>query len=203
MTFKFLSQHKNYMIMALILCALPTPSIAYDKREIFNRSTPRAEEPKSKTAQPTSAENPAPKPAATYEKNSDEYKGAMTHVRNLSTKCKGKWQTSGCIKTLSGVSFVMVSNYAHDLQTANRNNEVETLKQYCAASTAALQIKVQAPAMRSAMTECINKISDLNDQTGLRPDPNYAQMIVSSILCLDKSPMCFLIEQQLGALSRQ
>ena len=140
-------------------------------------------------------------PSAVYDKNSAAYKGAIKHVRNMSAQCKGKWETQGCMKTLSNVSLVMVSNYAADLKRHNRLSAIESLKQNCAASTAALQIKVPAYAMREAMTVCVNHISDLNDQTGLRPDPNYSQMIVGSILCIDKNMSCFLMEMQLGKLS--
>lgn len=223
---------KNKIALSLCLLMVMSvflPQSAVGKEPIFNRKNQKTDISKEIQKEDTEVivgssikkgvSNTAPKqhsgekkpvevasknkqPPVVYDKGSAAYKGAIQHVRNMSAKCRGRWETQGCMKTLSNVSLVMVSNYAADLKNHNHMAAVETLKQHCAASTAALQVKVPAYAMRSAMTECVNHISDLNDQTGLRPDPNFSQMIVGAILCIDKNMACFLMEMQLGNLSK-
>lgn len=123
------------------------------------------------------------------------------HIKSLASLCVNNWESEGCLKELSALSMDMTVNYAEKLDAQDNQTkkeaEMESLKQHCAASTAALKISVPAYAMRSAITECVNTVSDLNKDTAIKPDVNLYQLLVGSVLCLSKDLTCENLEKQL------
>jgi len=121
------------------------------------------------------------------------------HIRNMASFCIGKWENQDCIKELSSIAMDTTTNYAELLDAANKKSSMEPLKQHCAASTAALKMSVPAYAIKSAITECVNIIADINDKTAVKPNLNLYQLMVSSVMCLDKKPSCKEIETKLSS----
>lgn len=122
----------------------------------------------------------------------------VSHMKNISSSCLGSWETQICLKELSSVSMSMATNYAERLDASNNKPSMEPLKQHCAASTAAIKIEVPAYAMKSAITECVNTVSDINDKTSISPNINLYQILVGSVLCLGKDISCNDFEAQLS-----
>ncbi len=128
--------------------------------------------------------------------------GVLTYVKGVGKACVEDWATQNCMKNLSILNRDTASFYAQNLNDSGRKDadaKMEELKQHCAASTAALKVDVPAYAMRSAMTECVNTISDIVDATKVKPNVNMYQLMVGSILCLQKDAQCKFIENQLKA----
>lgn len=123
----------------------------------------------------------------------------LGHVKTVTLSCVQKWEDQGCMKALSSMNMTFASTYASTLQNANKKSYTERLKNGCAASTAALKVVVPAYAMRSAMVECVNVMSDIADKASVRPDPSLSQLSVGAILCLGKDKSCKKIEQGLLA----
>lgn len=121
-------------------------------------------------------------------------------ARDIVQNCNGgNWETQPCLSNLGTLSFLTTTTYADTLQKANTSEAVlETLKQECAASTAPMQGEYPAYAVTSAMTVCANKIYDISEQTNQKPDPDLYQLMVASIMCLNKQSNCTAIEQQLA-----
>ncbi len=121
-------------------------------------------------------------------------------ARDIVKSCNGgKWETQACLTELGTLSFATTTTYADKLQKINSNEAtLEKLKQECAASTAPMQGEYPAYAVTSAMTVCANTIYDLSVETGQKPDPDLYQLLVGSIMCLNKQANCIGIEQQLA-----
>ncbi len=51
--------------------------------------------------------------------------------------------------------------------------------------------------MQSALTECVNTISDVSKATQVKPNLNMYQLAVGTVLCLDGNDACNKIEAQL------
>lgn len=121
-------------------------------------------------------------------------------ARDIVKNCNGgKWETQSCLTELGTLSFATTTTYADILQKANSPEAaLEKLKQECAASTASMQGEYPAYAVTSAMTVCANIMYDLSVETGQKPDPDLYQLLVGSIMCLNKQANCVGIEQQLA-----
>ncbi len=120
------------------------------------------------------------------------------HMKIMASFCVNHWDNEKCLKELSSLSMDLTTNYAEKLDAQKKEVQMENLKQHCAASTAALKVSVPAYAMKSAITECINIISDINDETSIKPDIDLYQLLVGSVLCLGKDLACDNIETQLS-----
>lgn len=122
---------------------------------------------------------------------------SVTYAKRIAPVCIGAWETPACLTAVSESNLVMASNYGGALKERNLEAAAETLKQHCAASTAHREKQFPAYAMESAFVECINIISDLNDQTGLSPDVDHYQLLVMAGLCMRKDPRCAPMENAL------
>ncbi len=122
------------------------------------------------------------------------------HAGDIARACIGNWENEACLKATSQAAMVLISNYGSKLQQSGHKSSAEPLKQECAASTAATQEdNIPAYAMKSAYTVCANKIADISGKTGVSPDLSYYQLLVASVICMDKKPNCATFE---GALKR-
>jgi hypothetical protein len=122
---------------------------------------------------------------------------SQQYASRVSGACLGNWESQACLKAVSESSLAMVSRYAETLKSRGGSSALETLKQKCAASTAAITQNIPANAMRSAYTECANAIYDISEQTGVKPDQSHYQLLVGPVLCLSKDRRCSAIEQGL------
>lgn len=125
------------------------------------------------------------------------------HMVNMAKYCVGNWENEACIKELSSLSMDTTTNYAEALDAGNKKSAMEDLKQNCAAATAALKISVPAYAMKSAITQCVNSIYDINNTTLIKPDLNLYQLLVGSVMCLGKDIACENIEASLLSIQLQ
>lgn len=110
----------------------------------------------------------------------------------------GRWEEQACLKAISENTLVMASNYGAALQGRGKNKASETLKEHCAAATAATKGEYPAYAMRSAYVECANKVYDLTESTKMSPDLSQYQLLVGAVQCLDKSRACKGVESGLA-----
>ena len=118
---------------------------------------------------------------------------------NVASACIGNnWESQNCLRNVSEGVLYMAADYAARLQHAGQPNGIETLKQKCAAATAATQQEVPAYAMESALTTCANSVYTVTQQTGVSPDPDLYQLVIAPILCLKGDERCKGIERQLG-----
>ncbi len=168
-----------------------------------NNATPENEtkpaaKPASK-AQATPAQA-APSQAAALPKLSSVVLG---HVKAVTSACVEKWEDQACMKALASMNVTLASTYAASLHSSNKRSYMGRLKNHCAASTAALQVSVPAYAMRSAMTECVNSMTTISQQTSVFPDPSLSQLAVSAVLCIAKNKACSEIEQGLLAAAQR
>lgn len=125
-------------------------------------------------------------------------KNFSLHAGQVAQSCPGTWENAACLNATSQAALVLISQFASDLQNAGHEDVTETLKQECAASTAATQKDdIPAYAMKSAYTVCANKIYDISSQTGVKPDPSYYQIMVGTVLCMSNDPQCKIIEDGL------
>ncbi len=125
-------------------------------------------------------------------------KNFKAHARNVAHNCINSWESDGCLTATSESAMVLISQYGAKLQHMDMDEQKEKLKQECAASTAASQKSgFPAYAMKSAYTTCANTIYDIQVTTGINPDPNYYQLLVGTILCMNKSNQCGEIEDGL------
>lgn len=118
-------------------------------------------------------------------------------AKQIAGVCPENWENQDCLKALSESNLSMVSNYAETLDKAGHKDQLEPLKQTCAASTAAAKGAYPAEAMKSAFTECANSIYDITTKTSLTPDQSHYQLLVAGILCLNKDAQCKLLETSL------
>lgn len=123
---------------------------------------------------------------------------SRTYAARMAAVCPGAWESAACLTAGSESNLVMASNYGAALKERKLEGPAETLKQHCAASTAHREGRTYpAYAMQSAFTECANIITDLVDQTGVKPDVDHYQLIVMSVLCMTKDKRCAPMEQGL------
>lgn len=116
-------------------------------------------------------------------------------ARNIANSCPQRWENESCLKATSQAALVLVSNYGGRLDQAGKKNYMETLKEDCAASTAATQEEgIPAYAMKSAYTVCMNSIVEIADGSGVKPDPSYMQLLLATVWCMEKSPQCEMME---------
>jgi hypothetical protein len=125
-------------------------------------------------------------------------KTAEAHIKNIERVCIDNWESQTCLVTLSQSSLALTSNYGATLQNKGAGKHTETLKQGCAASTAALNGRYPANALTSAFTECANTIYDLTEKTNIFPDPTHFSLLVGSVLCLQKNPTCEGFQKKLA-----
>ncbi len=168
--------------------------------ELFNSKHKKPTE----DSEPTLVPDPISDVKKTPEKQEVFVEGvALSHMNNMASYCVSDWEKESCLKELSSVSMSMATNYASKLDAANKKDAMETLKQHCAASTAALKISVPAYAMKSALTECINNVFDISAATLIKPDLTLYQLMTSSVMCLGKEPSCKNIEERLLSIKAQ
>lgn len=127
---------------------------------------------------------------------------SLQYARSIAQACLADWTAQKCLSAVSDSNLVLLSNYGADFQNRKMESSAETLKQHCAATTAANQQTVPAYAMHSALTECANTITDLSDQTGVRPDPSHYQLLIAPLLCLGADPSCAQITEQMRAYAQ-
>ena len=129
-------------------------------------------------------------------------KESIAHARLVSRACLGQWESQKCLKAVSDSSLIMVANYGAALKRKGKGSQLETLKNHCAASTAASNGEYPAYAMQSAYAECANIISDIVDATNIMPDQSHYQLLVGPVLCLSKDRRCRGIESDLRKYTR-
>lgn len=122
---------------------------------------------------------------------------SLQYAQSVARACVADWTAQKCLSAVSDSNMVLLSNYGADLQNHKLDSAAETLKQHCAATTAANQQNVPAYAMHSALTECANTITDLAAQTGIQPDPSHYQLLIAPLLCLGADPSCAQITRQM------
>jgi hypothetical protein len=127
---------------------------------------------------------------------------ALQFAKSVATACTADWAAQKCLSAVSDSNMTMLSNYGADLQNRKMEPEAETLKQECAATTAANQQTVPAYAMHSALTACANAILGIVQRTGVSPDPSHYQLLVAPLLCLGGDPSCAQITAQMQAYVR-
>lgn len=126
-----------------------------------------------------------------------ETKSAKELAGMMAQTCPGSWKADGCLKNISESVLHLAAGYAAALQNSGNSQAIETLKQKCAAATAATSQDVPAYALESALTECVNNIYGIQQSTGVSPDADLYQLAVVSTLCLKDNPECSGLEQQL------
>ncbi len=125
--------------------------------------------------------------------NTRNYAGAV------SGSCIGNWKNPECLKAVSQSAMALASNYMAKLQQNGKSNSGETIKQHCAAATAAMNKQYPAEAMLSAYVECANTIYDVSEQTGVKPDQSQYQLLVGPVLCMTGDRRCPAVEKGLSS----
>ncbi len=121
----------------------------------------------------------------------------------IASACIGSWNSQNCLQAVSQSNLALASEYGSALQQSGKETEAESIKQHCAASTAATQGEFPAYAFKSAFTECANTMSDVYDQTKLAPDSTRFQVLLGAIWCLDGDPQCANVENGLKPHTQQ
>jgi hypothetical protein len=127
---------------------------------------------------------------------------AVQNAVMVAKACPARWESPDCLKSVSQVTLSMAANYAGALQESGKKTDSETIKQHCAAATAATQQNYPAYAMQSAFTECANKIAEIVQSTTMTPDLSQYQLLGGAILCLQKHAGCADIENGLKAYEK-
>jgi hypothetical protein len=122
---------------------------------------------------------------------------------NLASNCLGNWNSQGCLQVVSQSNLAMASEYGSALEQSGKKAAAESIKQHCAASTAATQGEFPAYAFKSAFTECANTMSDVFDQTQMAPDSNRFQVLLGAIWCMDGAQQCVNVENGLKPFIKQ
>ncbi|PCI55884.1 MAG: hypothetical protein COB36_03545 [Alphaproteobacteria bacterium] len=171
-----------------------------------NQPQPQQNSGHKKNATPSEAETKtAAKPASEAQTAALPKLNSVVsgHVKAVTSSCINKWEEQACMKALASLNVTLASTYAEALNNANKKSYMGGVKNHCAASTAALQVSVPAYAMRSAMTECINAMTTISQQTSVFPDPSLTQLAVSAVLCIGKNKSCGEIEHGLVAAAQR
>ncbi|MCL4677275.1 MAG: hypothetical protein KJ017_01635 [Alphaproteobacteria bacterium] len=160
------------------------------------RRSPRSPKPKKKSSPTKTPVEPAPTEKTAQNPNVD--KNFEADAQAIATACPGNWEAEECLKATSQSAMVLVSQFGASLEYEGYKAQMDPLKEDCAASTAATQQDgIPAYAMKSAYTVCANKIAEIAEITGVKPDPSYYQLMIASILCMDKNPQCRMMESSL------
>lgn len=193
-------------LCTLMLVVFASPTLSYDNTTVSRGGSDQKQQEKKKiwnnpkTTKPTTRTEATTKTQPIQKQQKEIPAYVLAYARNVYSSCAGAWKSMPCISTMAQLSKDMTINYAQNLEIAKQESYHEYLKQRCAASTAALQEKVPAYAQKSAMTECLNTISDLTESTGTEPDLNLYQLAVGGVQCLDKEGSCNVFEEQLSPL---
>jgi hypothetical protein len=124
------------------------------------------------------------------------------NATQIANACIGNWASQTCLKAVSESNMVLASEYGSNLQQTGHPAEAESIKQHCAASTAATQGEYPAYAMKSAFTECANTIYDVTEATKTEADQSRYQVLVGATLCLDADPRCKAVEDGFKGFSQ-
>lgn len=124
---------------------------------------------------------------------------SVEYARRVAVTCIEAWDQPACLALMSSSNFALAGAYGTDLQNRGMEPAAETIKQHCAASTAAREQAYPADAVRSAFVECANTISDVAGQTGVKPDAGLYQLLVGSVMCLNHDRGCPTVEFGLKA----
>lgn len=127
---------------------------------------------------------------------------SVQFAKSIARACLPDWAAQKCLSAVADSNVSLLSNYGADLQGRKMDADAETLKQHCAATTAANQQTIPAYAMRSALNECANTITDLSTRTGVLPDPSHFQLLIAPLLCLGDNPSCAQIIEQMQVYLR-
>jgi hypothetical protein len=202
-----MSPHIRFLRKAIMVFTLMT-ILAMIAQTILS-ATARADQPLYNTAAPVAAQaipaNPGPVPSTSVPgiKGETPSSQALQLGKAAGGVCPDHWDSPECLSVISQSNFMMLANYGSDLQQKGHNDEAEQVKQHCAASTAAREQSFPAYAMKSAFIECANLLSDLTEKTGMKPDMSEYQLMVGSVLCMNKDARCASISEQLKALTVQ
>ena len=119
------------------------------------------------------------------------------HAGAVARQCLDQWQKQGCLNAVSESALVLATNYAQRLQKNGHRKAVSTIKNKCAAATAATRRDYKAETMRSAYAECANAILEVSNKTGLKRDQSHYQLLVGPVLCIKGNRRCAAIERGL------
>lgn len=183
---------------AFLLCA--QSAHAYDYTTLNNGEKQEQQQKKKVWNKPKQRQsNTETKPQATAEqKNIKSY--IKEYVQDVHQKCASAWKSKPCVVSLSALSRDLTIHYVDQLNKSNQNKFQDPLKENCAATTAALKQDVPAYAQKSAMTVCLNAISDISEASGVKPELDMYQIAVGSVGCLDKDGSCEEFEKQLNSV---
>ena len=129
----------------------------------------------------------------------------LRHAVNIAKLCPQNWESDTCLKAVSLSNKDMAVKYAGALEASGKKDSIEQLKQVCAAATVTEEDvgeEIPAYAFLSAYTECANGIYDISEQTGVKPNQQHYQLIVGSVLCLNKAPQCTVLERQMESYKK-
>ena len=127
---------------------------------------------------------------------------AIYHAGMIAKNCAPIWDNPNCIRSVGDSNYEFLSIYGAQLQYMKKDVFAENLKNSCAASTASRTDPVPAYALRSAMIECANAVSDISGKSGITPDLSHYQLMVAGTICLAGAPECQSIMEQLKSYAR-
>lgn len=125
------------------------------------------------------------------------------YVNMVAAECPENWSSPVCLSVMSESNRVMVSNFMEELDRAGQAGAVESVKNSCAASTAAEKQIFPADAMKSAFIECANIISDTAATTRLAPDLAHYELLTAAVLCMSNDRRCVGITKKLMKINIQ
>ena len=101
------------------------------------------------------------------------------------------WNTPECLGIMAQTNKAMVAQYMTQLKNTGHENQIENVKQECAASTAVDTQPLQDSVLIEVYTVCMNAIYGAMQKTGILPamSANY-QLMTMANLCLRKDPRC-------------
>lgn len=113
--------------------------------------------------------------------------------------CMGAWTGQDCLSLISTSNLLLAADFMNRLNAAEQSVAANTVRETCAAATAAREGQFPANAMTSAFVECANSLFTISDETGIDPDQSRYQLLIGPIFCLQdaQSENCQALETQL------
>ncbi len=127
-------------------------------------------------------------------------KNVLRHAATIASICPGKWKNDKCLKAVSLSNKDMAIKYAAMLNAKGQKDQVEAVKQVCAAATVTqdeIDEDIPAYAFASAYTECANGIFNISEKSKVKPDQYHYGLLIGAVQCLNKTPECSLLEAQM------
>lgn len=209
----------RYSLFAIVIFALGFSQTAYAENSGITLNAPQSQEKQTKkpiwntpersrssseqstqNAEETREQKTEEQPKPQSPSNANIRPQVMEYVGFVYESCASAWKTFSCVQSLSSLSRDITIDYAERLEKARQSKFQDSLKENCAATTAALQQEVPAYAQKSAMTVCFNAISDIAQASGVKPDLDLYQLAVGSVACIDQVGACKILEDQLSGL---